>query len=241
VLIVVGTCFVAKSTLAWSSKPETVHFAQETGGGGGSSGLHTPILTGFQTWSLFLVCDPAWLNNDENSKHNLTALHTQFLGFGRAIGSKNLAVWFGGSTLSGHLAGPVGDSKEVVNYDADEAINFCTQYGLVATESPCVIVTTQYPEENRPHGSGYGNYYKISLSNLDADQMERLLGSLADHVRSSELSQQKFDSERYWALWDKILRESVEVLGLFARGVKVTINTAVIKVEISGDKVVAGH
>jgi hypothetical protein len=54
-----------------------------------------------RTWSLFLVCNPAWLlrNNDEG----IAKLFYVFWVFGSAIGPDNLAVWFQRTPPSGGL------------------------------------------------------------------------------------------------------------------------------------------
>jgi hypothetical protein len=45
-----------------------------------------------ESWSLFLVCNLAWLGRGNTDKINV--LYEQFQAFGRAIGPKHLAVWF---------------------------------------------------------------------------------------------------------------------------------------------------
>ena len=45
----------------------------------------------YSSWSLFLVCNPAWIN--ENGDKGVAELFNQYRAFGRAIGPKNLAIW----------------------------------------------------------------------------------------------------------------------------------------------------
>jgi hypothetical protein len=85
-----------------------------------------PIPRGFKTWSLFLVCNPAWLGDDASSKARIGTLHSAFLGFGRSLGSQNAAVWF--TTAPGTPA----------DYDADRASDFCGTYRLEANRSPYI-------------------------------------------------------------------------------------------------------
>src|SRR3981081_1452944 len=46
----------------------------------------------FKTYSLFLVCNPQWLDPAKNT--GLLQLYRQFQNFGRAIGDDQLRVWF---------------------------------------------------------------------------------------------------------------------------------------------------
>ena len=212
---------------------------------GGRAFARIRILDGYESWSLFLICDPAWLTGDQVSRSKLKRLHSQFRGFGSAIGPSNVAVWFGGEEpVNPGFRALKPNYLRVIEYDADRAAKFCARYGLVAKGSPYVVVTTQYPAEVEVGGyvrprKTPANYYKLSLSKLDMPQIERLLGSLADQVRSSDLSQVKIDSERYWTLWEQVLHRSLKAIGRMAKAVKVTINTAVVKVEINGDKVIS--
>ena len=47
---------------------------------------------GYRSWSLFLVCDAAWLAPEKAG--DLDALYQAFLRFGANIGPENVAVWF---------------------------------------------------------------------------------------------------------------------------------------------------
>ena len=46
----------------------------------------------FKSWSLFLVCNPSWIQ--PGSEERIWRLYRQFKSFGRTIGDDNLAVWF---------------------------------------------------------------------------------------------------------------------------------------------------
>ena len=47
----------------------------------------------YETWSLFLICNPAWL--DKREEERVLRLYDQFKVFGAVIGRRHLAVWFG--------------------------------------------------------------------------------------------------------------------------------------------------
>src|SRR5439155_20203190 len=46
----------------------------------------------YETWSLFLVCNPNWLAREKS--RDLYSLYQMVRNFGRTIGDDNLAVWF---------------------------------------------------------------------------------------------------------------------------------------------------
>ena len=51
-----------------------------------------PIPEHYKSWSLFLVCNPAWVVPEGES--NLESLYTRFRAFGQALGPEHLAVCF---------------------------------------------------------------------------------------------------------------------------------------------------
>jgi hypothetical protein len=196
-----------------------------------------PIPKDYKTWALFLVCDPSWLANTENSKSNLTSLHEQFVGFGNAVGMRNAAVWF-----YNHKSSDPGD------YDGERASDYCAAYGVSAASSPVVIVTTQYPApvaaaaalpERAPGDPSVStsNYAKVSLNGLDSKDADTLLGLLADQVRADQLDQQQIDSKAYWQSWERLLKKTLKGAGHLGRGVTVDVDTKVLKVTFSGKEV----
>ncbi len=181
-----------------------------------------------KSWSLFLVCAPSWLEQNQNSNQKLAELHTEFLAFGNAIGSQNDAVWFSQSDSS-------SSAKAGLDYDAIRAADFCTEYNLKSADSPHVVVTTKYPT---PIGNP-GDFYALSLSGLDSEQAGTLLGQLADMVRSGHIDRDEIGSDQYWRHWAQILHTSLSKLGNLAPALSVTLNTAILKVSFSGEKL--GH
>jgi hypothetical protein len=176
----------------------------------------------FTSWSLFLVCNPAWLGSDQASAQRMKSLFDGFNAFSPIIGSKNVAVWF--STVSP----PSPD-----NYDADEAGDYCAKYKLQSNVSPYVVVTTTYPTKF----GATGNYYAMSLAGLDTENMLKLLGTVSDRIRAQDFNAPQFDSDRYWRQVTQTLEDSLRVIGRIAAAVKITVNARLFKIEIDGAKV----
>src|SRR5262245_29698848 len=75
VLILVGS-----GTILGQDRAEVVRSTQEIPRGS------------YKTWSLFLICNPNWVQPDKS--RDLENLYWRFRAFGDAIGPDNLAVWF---------------------------------------------------------------------------------------------------------------------------------------------------
>jgi hypothetical protein len=105
-------------------------------------GRSEPIPVGFKTYSLFLICNPQWLDPAKSS--GLTQLYYQFKAFGRSIGDDQAAVWF--------WRQPVGPSWETTFpaaavIDVERSIRFCKAWSLKPSEGPFIVVTATRPDE----------------------------------------------------------------------------------------------
>jgi len=177
-----------------------------------------PIPKGFKTWSLFLVCNPAWLGEDATSKTRMVTLHSAFIGFGRSLGTKNAAVW---------LTTATGDPTD---YDADRASDFCETYGLKSNRSPYVVVSGDYPVA----AGAPGDFAAIALAGLDTDNMLMLLGQISDRIRAAQLDRDQMGSDLYWRRWVQVLQDSVAAARQVAKAISFTVDTRFVKVEFDG-------
>lgn len=181
-----------------------------------------PIPKNYQSWSLFLICNPQWLLAENEAK--LSDLHQRFRSFGQAIGARHLAAWF--------WKRPPGAGRPIAeNIDVDRSAAFCTKLKLLPSKSPYVVVTTTYPdleEEDLKH------QVLIELNKLPPADIGNLMNKLADQLIVQGLRQADFDSEQYWGAW----RRSVESMGNFLASminkVRVTINAGPVKLELEG-------
>src|SRR5580700_9033693 len=89
----------------------------------------------FKTYTLFLVCNPAWLDPAKNS--GLYNLYVQFLAFGRAIGDDNAAVWFWKS--NGYER---SDARLAQIVDVERSVRFCQAWKLKPSEGPHLVITS---------------------------------------------------------------------------------------------------
>ena len=179
-----------------------------------------PIPKGYQSWSLFIICNQQWLLAENAAK--LSSLYTQFNAFGDAIGDKHLAVWF---SKSRPVAG------QPIDVDAAQNASFCTKMKLLPSRSPYVVVTTTYPDlaaETLKHD------VLIELNDLPPADIGSLLTRLGDQLLVQGLRQTDFNSEQYWGVWRRGVEGIGGFLGSLIKTVKITINTGPVKFEVEG-------
>jgi hypothetical protein len=172
----------------------------------------------FKTWSLFLVCSPAWLGGPE--QHRTEELFLQFEIFGDVIGPHNLAVWF---APSAYQTGP-----EVWSLDVDRNVTICERYGLLPSESPHILVTTTDPDSDIADDG----FWALSLAGQSDESMLRLLSGLADQILVKGLNQEEIDSERYWNLWRVILLDAGRSMSDIIKNVKLSFVTKFFTIEM---------
>ena len=184
------------------------------------------ISRNFKSWSLFLVCNPAWLVTSDAAQGNMRDLFRAFATFGDIIGSQHLAVWF---RKPGTAANPSAPDA----YDAAEAADYCSVYHLAANDSPYLVVTTTYPSKNAPSG----NYLAVSLKGLDNANRLKLLGTYSDRIRMSDFRAAEFDSDRYWLGWAQVLGDGASALGQLIRAVKFTVDAKAVKIDFDPSRI----
>ena len=134
---------------------------------------------GALSWSLFLVCNPAWFL--EENQPNLRNLYTQFNAFSKVIGPTHLAVWFWKQNPSGWTPKVLGDVM-----DENRHNSYCTKFGLLPSESPHVLVTTLHPDSTEAVGDRKKVIVKLSGTNATGIQI--LLLKLTASARRARLT-----------------------------------------------------
>jgi hypothetical protein len=160
---------------------------------------------GYASWSLFLVCNPAWFL--EENQANLRNLYVQFNAFGRAIGPAHLAVWFWKQAPRNTQA--LGNIL-----DENRHNKYCTKFGLLPSKSPHVLVTTTHPDSAIAVDR---NKVILELNGTNATDIQILLLKLADQLVVQGLQQADLDSEAYWRTWRRGLELTYAALAVTAR------------------------
>jgi hypothetical protein len=137
-----------------------------------------PIPTGFKTYSLFLVCNPQWLDPDRNA--GLYNLYQQFLSFGRAIGNEHAAVWFWTSTSFTR-----SDAALAKIVDVERSAKFCQAWKLTPSEGPHLVITSTYPDESKLSSGPPPDTAVYKLGDMSPPDITKLLTSLTDQLIAS--------------------------------------------------------
>lgn len=190
--------------------------------------VHGPEISiphNYESWSLFLVCNPTWLRPDQNEK--LLELWLNFNSFGRAIGRDHVAIWFWNSSspdfenLSEHL-------------DVQRHAFYCQSFGLLPTESPHIVVTLMHPDEAAQMNALPEQHFVASMNGLGVEEAQKLVGTLADGISSGNLDQPDIDSRRFWLGFQYALTSAMADLGQWVECVSFKIDTRFVKLEIIG-------
>ena len=181
-----------------------------------------PIPKNYQSWSLFLICNPQWLLAE--SEERLNSLYEQFNAFGDAIGDKHLAVWF-------TRRPPIAARPVAKDLDTKRNAALCAKLRLLPSKSPYVVVTTSYPDVAADEVK---YQVLIELNNLPPEDIGNLLTKLADQLLVQGLRQADFDSVQYWSAWRRSVKFIGDGLASLVKKVKITLNAGPIKMEVEG-------
>jgi hypothetical protein len=176
----------------------------------------TEIPRSYKSWSLFLVCNPAWIV--ENGDKGIAELFRQYKAFGESIGPKNLAIWFWNKPA----ATPTAD-----NTDISRSAVYCEKYKLLPSESPHVLVTTQHPDDQDP-----GDRFVVSLNGLDAHNSALAITKLADQLVATGLSQSGLDSSDRWRRVFDAITTAIGAASCYFNKVSFQFKTGVVTADI---------
>jgi len=179
----------------------------------------TEISEDYETWSLFLICNPSWAKPDAYER--IQSLWPEFTGFGRAIGDNHLAVWFWRQE-------PRWGTEELVeDLDVERAARYCDTYGLRPSRSPHVLVTTTYPTVDER----VEEYIVLELAGAEPGEIGDFLGELADALFADDLSSLDPKSGGFWASLFEKIRGPIRRLG---NDITITIESGPLQLRWSG-------
>ena len=141
----------------------------------------------FKSWSLFLLCDSKWVQNNQADPntglpgYGTYVLFKNFQSFGNAIGDDNLAVWFWRSNS------PV-NSLLASNVDVTRAQHFCTAYKLKPNKGPYLVVTSSYPDEANLGKGLPPDSAVFALGNMKLNQITALLDQVSQRLNPTPAS-----------------------------------------------------
>src|SRR5882757_840766 len=132
----------------------------------------------FKTYSLFLICNPQWLDPAKNA--GLLQLYHQFQSFGRAIGDDHAAVWFWKSNSYEH-----SDAALAQIVDVERSVRFCQAWKLTPSEGPHLVITGTYPDESHLSTGLPKDSAVYKLGDMAPPNISALLAKLTDELIAS--------------------------------------------------------
>ena len=177
------------------------------------------ISEGYDTWSLFLICNDSWRRPD--SPDQLRTLWREFTSFGHTIGRNHLAVWFWKRRPRW------GTDSVYLDVDVERASTYCDTYDLLPSRSPHVLVLTEYPNIDKRAEW----YHKIELAGTPLDEIEGFLNEVADVLVAGNVHDLSPETDSFWFAFFDALREPIKRLG---SNVKATIKTPFLNLELTG-------
>lgn len=175
------------------------------------------IPTGYDSWSLFLICNPAWIS--VNGDDGIQRLFENYRLFGDAIGPDNLAIWFWKEAA-------IVPTAELT--DVSRSSEYCARYKLLPSKSPYVLVTTDYPDAPE-----VGDYFVVRLNDLTAEESAEVLAMLTDQLLVTGLDQEQLDAATRWRWFLGAAVSFVSSVGSYFNKVSFSFNTAFFKAEIA--------
>jgi hypothetical protein len=170
----------------------------------------------YASWSLFLICNPAWL--EANGDAGIQRLYEQYRLFGEVIGPDNLAVWFWREP---------GLEPTVALTDVSRSAEYCARYRLLPSESPHVLVTTQHPD-----AEPVVDYFHVRFGALDAEDTAEVLAALTDQLLVTGLDQTGLEAATGWPRVLSAAGAAIGSIGAYFNRVSFTFNTGLFKAEI---------
>jgi len=137
--------------------------------------MKQPIPKGYKTYSLFLVCNPQWL--DPSKSTGLFQLYQQFQNFGRAIGDDHVAIWFWKSNSYERK-----DAALAQIVDVERSVRFCRAWKLIPSEGPHLVITSTYPDEAHLSSGLPLDSAVYKLGDMSPPNISKLLATLTDQL-----------------------------------------------------------
>jgi len=121
-----------------------------------------PIPRGFETYTLFLIPDEAWVSKERSA--DLGRLFGGFQQFGNAIGEQNLAVWFEGEETEAKIV---------------RSRKYCDKFNL-SYLGPFIVTSSKHPDDEMLPK----DYHALDLNGISSERITEILKVLANGIVS---------------------------------------------------------
>ena len=171
----------------------------------------------YDSWSLFLICNPAWVL--QNGDQGIEELFSAYKVFGEVIGPKNLAIWFWKTPAL---------RPTVENSDLGRMSEYCKKFELMASKTPQVVATTVYPDLNEKLGDRV-----VANLNGSAENSAHVLTDLANQLLSTGLNQTSLDDNERWRRFSTAALSALSSVACYFNEVSISIKTKLLNVELA--------
>jgi hypothetical protein len=187
----------------------------------------------FKTYSLFLVCNPQWLDPAKNT--GLLQLYRQFQSFGRAIGDDHAAVWFWKSNSYEH-----SDAALAQIVDVERSVRFCQAWKLIPSEGPHLVITSDYPDEAHLSTGLPKDSAVYKLGDMAPPDISALLAKLTDELIASGKVDNPSDTpapaKPTTKLWVQLLAATQQTINSFGCAWSFKINAGPVSADLKSCK-----
>lgn len=121
-----------------------------------------PIPHGFETYTLFLVPDEAWISKEKHTE--LKNLLGDFVKFGHAIGERNLAIWFW---------------KTETEVDTILSREYCNKFDL-PYRGPYIVTSSKHPDSVMTAN----DFLILDLNGVSSERITEILDILKNSITS---------------------------------------------------------
>jgi len=171
----------------------------------------------YESWSLFLICNPAWVL--QNGDRGIEELFRAYKVFGEVIGPNNLAIWFWKTPAW---------RPTVENSDLGRMGEYCKKFELTASETPQVVATTMYPDLEEEPGDRV-----VANLNGSAENSAQALTDLTDQLLSIGLNQSGLDDNERWRRISAAALSALSSVACYFNKVSISIKTKLLDVELA--------
>jgi len=142
----------------------------------------------FTSWSLFLICDPAWLQPE--SKADIVALYNAYLSLVTAADERHAPLWAFSSATP----------WRATEINALQTKPYCDSLGVTPRQGPFLVITVHPPETISPPDAKI----LLAFGGQRATAIARSLMTLVDHATDGGHFDALVGSDEWWRRWESL-------------------------------------
>jgi hypothetical protein len=142
----------------------------------------------FTSWSLFLICDPAWLRSE--SKADILALYNAYLSLVTAADESHAPLWAFSSATP----------WRATEIDPLQTKPYCDSLAVIPRQGPFLVITVHPPETISPPDAKV----LVAFGGQRAAAITRSLMTLVDQATDGGPFDARVGSREWWRRWEHL-------------------------------------